>query len=140
MTILPTAAHIQTISGPNKTLIIRLHEVCIHCLPFTPCSAPGSTCIPVKTAASTALPLVPTALKPKVQGLNPVHDIFLITFFLIITFMCSCTATVCNTPQPAHRAGTPISISYAKQKHLGCKKVQGQSEATLQTGRCSQQV
>ena len=23
---------------------------------------------------------------------------------------------------------------YAKQKHLGCKKVRGQSEATLQTG------
>ena len=26
-------------------------------------------------------------------------------------------------------------IQYAKQKHLGCKKVRGQSEATLQTGR-----
>ena len=25
---------------------------------------------------------------------------------------------------------------YAKQKHLGCKKVRGQSEATLQTDRC----
>ena len=24
---------------------------------------------------------------------------------------------------------------HAKQKHLGCKKVRGQSEATLQTGR-----
>ena len=30
-----------------------------------------------------------------------------------------------------------ISID-AKQKHLGCKKVRGQSEATLQTGRCAQ--
>ena len=29
---------------------------------------------------------------------------------------------------------------YAKQKHLGCKKVRGQSEATLQTGRCDQKV
>ena len=29
---------------------------------------------------------------------------------------------------------------YAKQKHLGCKKVQGQSEATLQTGRRDQKV
>ena len=28
----------------------------------------------------------------------------------------------------------------AKQKHLGCKKVQGQSEATLQTGRRNQKV
>ena len=30
--------------------------------------------------------------------------------------------------------------SYAKQKHLGCKKVRGQSEATLQTGRRDQKV
>ena len=29
---------------------------------------------------------------------------------------------------------------YAKQKHLGCKKVRGQSEATLQTGRRNQNV
>ena len=29
---------------------------------------------------------------------------------------------------------------YAKQKHLGCKKVWGQSEATLQTGRRDQKV
>ena len=29
---------------------------------------------------------------------------------------------------------------YAKQKHLGCKKVWGQSEATLQTGRCDRKV
>ena len=29
---------------------------------------------------------------------------------------------------------------YAKQKHLGCKKVRGQSEATLQTGRRDQKV
>ena len=29
---------------------------------------------------------------------------------------------------------------YAKQKHLGCKKVQGQSEAALQTGRCNQKL
>ena len=28
----------------------------------------------------------------------------------------------------------------AKQKHLGCKKVRGQSEATLQTGRRDQKV
>ena len=31
-------------------------------------------------------------------------------------------------------------ILYAKQKHLGCKKVRGQSEATLQTGRRDQKV
>ena len=31
-------------------------------------------------------------------------------------------------------------IPYAKQKHLGCKKVRGQSEATLQTGRRDQKV
>ena len=30
------------------------------------------------------------------------------------------------------------SIYNAKQKHLGCKKVRGQSEATLQTGMCDQ--
>ena len=30
--------------------------------------------------------------------------------------------------------------TYAKQKHLGCKKVRGQSEATLQTGRRDQKV
>ena len=29
---------------------------------------------------------------------------------------------------------------YAKQKHLGCKKVRSQSEATLQTGRHDQKV
>ena len=29
---------------------------------------------------------------------------------------------------------------YAKQKHLGCKKVRGQSETTLQTGRRDQKV
>ena len=28
----------------------------------------------------------------------------------------------------------------AKQKHLGCKKVRGQSEATLQTGRRDQNI
>ena len=32
------------------------------------------------------------------------------------------------------------NIKYAKQKHLGCEKVQGQSEATLQTGRRDQKV
>ena len=26
-------------------------------------------------------------------------------------------------------------VGHAKQKHLGCKKVRGQSEATLQTGQ-----
>ena len=31
-------------------------------------------------------------------------------------------------------------IHLAKQKHLGCKKVRGQSEATLQTGRRDQKV
>ena len=29
---------------------------------------------------------------------------------------------------------------YAKQKHLGCKKVRGQSEATLLTGICDQKL
>ena len=29
---------------------------------------------------------------------------------------------------------------YAKQKHLGCKEVRGQSEATLQTGMCNQKL
>ena len=33
-----------------------------------------------------------------------------------------------------------VSNIYAKQKHLGCKKVRGQSEATLQTGRRDQKV
>ena len=33
-----------------------------------------------------------------------------------------------------------LSNSNAKQKHLGCKKVRGQSEATLQTGRRNQKV
>ena len=33
-----------------------------------------------------------------------------------------------------------LAIWYAKQKHLGCKKVRGQSEAILQTGRCDQKV
>ena len=29
---------------------------------------------------------------------------------------------------------------YAKQKYLGCKKVRGQSEATLLTGMCDQKL
>ena len=33
-----------------------------------------------------------------------------------------------------------MSKQNAKQKHLGCKKVRGQSEATLQTGRHDQKV
>ena len=33
-----------------------------------------------------------------------------------------------------------ISIVNAKQKHLGCKKVQGQSEAILLTGMCDQKL
>ena len=33
-----------------------------------------------------------------------------------------------------------VVTNYAKQKHLGCKKVWGQSEATLQTGRRDQKV
>ena len=33
----------------------------------------------------------------------------------------------------------PVSL-YAKQKHLGCKKMRGQSEATLQTGMCDQKL
>ena len=32
------------------------------------------------------------------------------------------------------------SLNNAKQKHLGCEKVQGQSETTLQAGRHSQKV
>ena len=36
-------------------------------------------------------------------------------------------------------AGFTVQL-YAKQKHLGCKKVRGQSEATLQTGRRDQKV
>ena len=31
-------------------------------------------------------------------------------------------------------------FNIAKQKHLGCKKVRSQSEATLQTGRRDQKV
>ena len=33
-----------------------------------------------------------------------------------------------------------ICLQKAKQKHLGCKKVRGQSEATLQTGMCDQKL
>ena len=41
--------------------------------------------------------------------------------------------------------GTDIHIMgvvyiYAKQKHLGCKKVRGQSEATLLKGMCDQKL
>ena len=31
-------------------------------------------------------------------------------------------------------------VIYAKQKHLGCKKVRGQSEARLLTGMCNQKL
>ena len=33
-----------------------------------------------------------------------------------------------------------LVVIHAKQKHLGCKKVRGQSEATLQTDRRDQKV
>ena len=33
-----------------------------------------------------------------------------------------------------------ICSKHVKQKHLGYKEVRGQSEATLQTGRCDQKV
>ena len=33
-----------------------------------------------------------------------------------------------------------VRIMYAKQKHLGCKKVRGQSEAALQIGMCDQKL
>ena len=48
--------------------------------------------IPLKTAATTAQPLAPTTLKPKVQarGSHPAHDIFLLTAM----FMCSCLHVV----------------------------------------------
>ena len=32
------------------------------------------------------------------------------------------------------------SINNAKQKHPGCKKVRGQSEAALQIGMCDQKL
>ena len=35
---------------------------------------------------------------------------------------------------------TVYVYTYAKQKHLGCKKVRGQSEATLLTGMCNKEV
>ena len=35
---------------------------------------------------------------------------------------------------------TTMVVNKTKQKHLGCKKEQGQSEATLQTGRHDQKV
>ena len=37
--------------------------------------------------------------------------------------------------QPAH-----VSYMHAKQKHPGCKKVRGQSEAALQIGMCDQNL
>ena len=33
-----------------------------------------------------------------------------------------------------------LAIYNAKQKHPGCKKVQGQSEAALQIGMCDQKL
>ena len=46
---------------------------------------------------------------------------------------------LCEASSTSH--DIKISVyTYAKQKHLGCKKVWGQSEATLQTGRRDQKV
>ena len=47
---------------------------------------------------------------------------------------CSCKFMSTNTSHDV-----PCNNN-AKQKHLGCKKGQGQSEATLQTGRRNQKV
>ena len=50
---------------------------------------------------------------------------------------------------PSKKRGQPLLLgseldeqvkSYAKQKHLACKKVRGQSESALQTGRRDQNV
>ena len=38
--------------------------------------SPWSTYIPLKTTPTTALPLVRTTLKPKVQGSNPAREFF----------------------------------------------------------------
>ena len=60
----------------------------------------------------TAQPLVRTTLKPKVQGSNPAHDIFS-SHYHVYMFMLKCGSTkstiVCNTSQPACRAGTRTS-------------------------------
>ena len=37
-------------------------------------------------------------------------------------------------PCMLYNSSEPIKYIIAKQKHLGCKKVRGQSEAALQTG------
>ena len=68
-----------SITVSNQALFTRLRqlEVSSHCcLPSAPHSAPGSTYILVKTAATTALLLACTTFKPKVQGSNPANDNF----------------------------------------------------------------
>ena len=68
-------------------------------------------CTLSKTIVTTALPLVCTTLKSKVQGSNPVHDIF---FFYVLMLTCESAEgkIVCNTPQPACKTGTPSSYPY----------------------------
>ena len=47
---------------------------------------------------------------------------------------------ITNLTTIQHTYAAMYVVLHAKQKHLGCKKVRGQSEATLQTGRRDQKV
>ena len=64
------------------------------------------------------------------QGISQICQIF-------FRQMCLCS----EFAKFSHRQSfPPYGILNAKQKHLGCKKVRGQSKATLQTGMCDQKL
>ena len=68
---------------------------------------------------------------PEFILLVSVHQFYLATHRFVISFFIMRLAND-NRAMQVNR--------YAKRKHLGCKKVQGQSEVTLQTGRHDQKV
>ena len=116
-----TAARISAVfcqikcSSPGYAKFVKRIEVSNRCcLPSTLCSPCYH--IPFKTTATTALPLVRTTLKPKVQGSNPSHDIFLLT----TTFMCSCS---CLGAPKAQSYATLHSLHVGQVHLLVCRMV-----------------
>ena len=61
--------------------------------------------------------------------------------FLVIVFCRLLNKATKKSSQYWHHSPViPARKDDAKQKHLGCKNVRGQSEATLQTGRRNQKI
>ena len=66
------------------------------------------------------------------------QELWYIVVNLMLCLHLTCGAKNFNVrPEPGL---TDPDALYARQKHLGCKKVRGQSETTLLTGMCDQKL